>query len=77
MFLPGWEAGLFPADYSPLSEERRLAYVALTRGRRRVTITYCAFRRGFVKPSLFIGDLPAENVVHGWLHMQEGGPTLR
>ena len=77
VFLPGWEAGLFPAEYSPLSEERRLAYVALTRGRQRVTVTYCAFRRGFVKPSLFIDDLPAENVVHGWLHMQEGSSTLR
>jgi len=73
VFLPAWEAGLFPADYSDMGEERRLAYVALTRGRLRVTVSYCAFRRGFTKASCFIEDLPAENVVHGWLHMPQGG----
>ena len=56
-----------------MGEERRLAYVALTRGRQRVTVSYCAFRRGFTKASCFIEDLPAENVVHGWLHMPHGG----
>ncbi len=56
-----------------MEEERRLAYVALTRGRLRVTVSHCAFRRGFTKPSVFIEDLPAENVVHGWLHMPQGG----
>jgi len=71
VFLPAWEAGLFPADYSDMGEERRLAYVALTRGRQRVTVSYCAFRRGFTKPSVFIEDLPAENVVHGWLHVPQ------
>jgi len=73
VFLPGWESGLFPADYSDMGEERRLAYVALTRGRLRVTVSHCAFRRGFTKASCFIEDLPAENVVHGWLHMPQGG----
>ena len=62
------------SDYSDMGEERRLAYVALTRGRLRVTVTYCAHRRGFTKPSLFIEDLPAENVVHGWLHSD--GPSI-
>lgn len=70
VFLPGWEAGVFPADYSDISEERRLAYVALTRGRLRVTVTHCAYRKGFTKPSLFIEYLPAKDVVHGWLHAQ-------
>ena len=70
VFLPAWEAGLFPADYSDMGEERRLAYVALTRGRLRVSVTYCAYRRGFTKPSLFVEDLPVDNVVHGWLHAQ-------
>ncbi len=73
VFLPGWESGLFPADYSDMGEERRLAYVALTRGRLRVTVSHCAFRRGFTKASCFIEDLPAENVVHGWLHEPQGG----
>ena len=70
VFLPAWEAGVFPAEYSSISEERRLAYVGLTRGRERVTVTYCAFRRGFTKPSLFIDDMPADHIVHGWLHGQ-------
>ena len=56
-----------------MGEERRLAYVALTRGRLRVTVSYCAFRRGHVKASRFIEDLPAENIVHGWLHSQQDG----
>jgi DNA helicase-2/ATP-dependent DNA helicase PcrA len=73
VFLPAWESGLFPADYSDMGEERRLAYVALTRGRLRVTVSYCAFRRGSTKVSCFVEDLPAENVVHGWLHSQQDG----
>lgn len=74
VFLPAWDAAVFPADYGDLGEERRLAYVALTRGRERVAITHCSYRRGHTKPSLFIGDIPAENVVHGWLHLQRGLP---
>ena len=67
VFLPAWEAGVFPAQYGDMDEERRLAYVALTRGRQRVTVSCCAFRRGHAKPSLFIDDLPPENTVVGWL----------
>jgi DNA helicase-2/ATP-dependent DNA helicase PcrA len=67
VFLPAWEAGTFPPDYGEISEERRLGYVAITRGMRRVTITYCEFRRGYTVPSSFIDDLPAENRVLGWL----------
>ena len=68
IFLPAWEAGTFPAAYGSMGEERRLAYVAVTRGKLRVTITYAAFRKGYVKPSRFIEDLPMDHVVHGWLH---------
>jgi DNA helicase-2/ATP-dependent DNA helicase PcrA len=54
VFLLAWgEAGVFPSDYGDADEERRLAYVALTRGMRRVSIFYCGFRRGFGAPSLF------------------------
>ena len=67
VFLPAWEAGTFPPDYGDLAEERRLAYVAITRGMRRVTITHCEFRRGYTCPSSFIEDLPAANKVKGWL----------
>jgi len=53
VFLPAWEAGAFPSDYSDRDEERRLAYVALTRGMRRITISHCGFRRArpFPHPS--------------------------
>ena len=50
-----------------ISEERRLAYVAITRGMRRVTITHCDFRRGYASPSCFIADLPGESRSDGWL----------
>jgi len=67
VFLPAWEAGSFPPDYGDLPEERRLAYVAITRGMRRVTITHCDFRRGSASPSCFIADLPGESRSDGWL----------
>ena len=52
VFLPGWEEGVFPSQRSldegglaSLEEERRLAYVAITRARRRATIIHAANRR--------------------------------
>ena len=71
-FLPAWEAGVFPSDYNrDVDEERRLAYVALTRGMRRVSISYCAFRRGFGAPSLYVDDIPEEHCVRGRLRDAE------
>jgi DNA helicase-2/ATP-dependent DNA helicase PcrA len=67
VFLPAWEAGTFPSDYGELDEERRLAYVALTRAQRRITITYSGFRRGPSGPSSFIDDIPEETSIRGWL----------
>ena len=67
VFLPGLESGVFPSSFGDLAEERRLAYVALTRGMRRVTITHCEYRRGPAMPSPFIGDLPTGSVHRGWL----------
>lgn len=61
VFLPAWEAGVFPSDYGDPEEERRLAYVALTRGMRRVSISHCGFRRGFATPSVFIDEIPEEH----------------
>ncbi|TXL71579.1 hypothetical protein FHP25_29730 [Vineibacter terrae] len=70
VFLPGWEEGLFPNQralddkgVSGLEEERRLAYVALTRARRNVHVSFAANRRVFNQwqaaiPSRFIGELP-------------------
>ena len=67
VFLPAWEAGLFPPDYGDRSEERRLAYVAITRGMQRISISHCEFRRGYTAPSCFIDDIPHQHRVDGWL----------
>ena len=71
VFLPGWEDGLFPharslEDEDGLEEERRLAYVGLTRARNRAYITYTGFRRmpqgGKPSyPSQFVHELPKEH----------------
>ncbi len=74
VFLPGWEEGLFPHQRSlednglaGLEEERRLAYVGLTRARREAKIYYAANRRvrGLWQtslPSRFIQELPADHI---------------
>lgn len=74
VFLPGWEEGLFPHPRSleesgraGLEEERRLAYVGITRARQEVTITYAANRqvRGLWQPaarSRFVEELPTNHV---------------
>jgi len=75
VFLPAWEAGVFRPDYGDPAEERRLAYVAITRGMRRVTISYCDYRRGPATPSFFIDDIPAPHRVSGWLHQLGATPV--
>src|SRR3546814_1024140 len=52
VFLPGWEEGLFPhqraldeSGTAGLEEERRLAYVGLTRAKKRAYVSYAASRR--------------------------------
>ncbi len=74
VFLPGWEEGLFPnqraldeGGVKSLEEERRLAYVGLTRARRRAVVSYAANRRIYTNwqssiPSRFIEELPDTNV---------------
>ncbi|MEO5806994.1 UvrD-helicase domain-containing protein [Devosia sp.] len=74
VFLPGWEEGLFPHQRSldesgraGLEEERRLAYVGITRGRKRVRISVAQNRRihGLWQsaiPSRFLDELPADAV---------------
>jgi len=74
VFLPGWEEGVFPSQRSldegglaSLEEERRLAYVAITRARRRCTILHAANRRIYGPwtssiPSRFIAELPAAHI---------------
>lgn len=74
LFLAGWEDGLFPSQRAldegglrSLEEERRLAYVAITRARERCTIVHAANRRVYGQwqsaiPSRFIAELPPEHV---------------
>ena len=74
VFLPGWEEGVFPSQraldeggLASLEEERRLAYVAITRARRRCTILHAANRRIYGQwtssiPCRFIAELPAEHI---------------
>jgi DNA helicase-2/ATP-dependent DNA helicase PcrA len=74
VFLPGWEEGLFPSQrtmdengLAGLEEERRLAYVGLTRAKIRARISFAANRRVHgswqsALPSRFITELPQEHV---------------
>lgn len=74
VFLAGWEEGLFPSQRAldeggtrSLEEERRLAYVGITRARRRATILHAANRRIYGQwtsslPSRFVAELPPEHI---------------
>jgi DNA helicase-2/ATP-dependent DNA helicase PcrA len=74
VFLAGWEEGLFPSQRAldeggnaSLEEERRLAYVAITRARRRAYILHAANRRIYGQwtssiPSRFVAELPKAHV---------------
>jgi DNA helicase-2/ATP-dependent DNA helicase PcrA len=74
VFLPGWEEGVFPSQraldeggLASLEEERRLAYVAITRARKRCTILHAANRRIYGQwtsaiPSRFIEELPEDHI---------------
>ncbi len=73
VFLPGWEEGIFPSRKSSnddeLEEERRLAYVAITRAREQVYISYAKsrFLYGHVQynyPSVFISEIIQLDSVH-------------
>ncbi|EGD59179.1 ATP-dependent DNA helicase Rep [Novosphingobium nitrogenifigens DSM 19370] len=86
VFLPGWEEGVFPSQRSldegglaSLEEERRLAYVAITRARKRCTILHAANRRIYGQwtssiPSRFIAELPEVHVVEE--SSMSGGASL-
>lgn len=76
VFLPGWEEGVFPNQRTldeggnkSLEEERRLAYVGITRARQRAIISHAANRRIYANwqtsiPSRFIDELPEEAIRH-------------
>jgi DNA helicase-2/ATP-dependent DNA helicase PcrA len=74
VFLPGWEEGLFrhqraldEGGISALEEERRLAYVGLTRAKKKAIVSFVANRRihnlwQSSIPSRFVDELPADHV---------------
>jgi DNA helicase-2/ATP-dependent DNA helicase PcrA len=76
VFLPGWEEGVFPNQRTldeggnkSLEEERRLAYVGITRARQRAIISHAANRRIYANwqssiPSRFIDELPEGTIRH-------------
>ncbi len=84
VFLTGWEEGLFPSQRTMdesgnagLEEERRLAYVGITRARKHLTISHAANRRIYNQwqsqmPSRFVAEVPADAV-----EFLDGGPYSR
>ncbi len=82
VFLPGWEEGLFPhqramdeSGRAGLEEERRLAYVGITRARRRAKLSFASNRRihGLYQsslPSRFVDELPEAHV-----EVEDTGPV--
>jgi DNA helicase-2/ATP-dependent DNA helicase PcrA len=76
VFLAGWEEGVFPSQRAldeggnaSLEEERRLAYVAITRARRKCFIVHAANRRIYGQwtssiPSRFVAELPDAHIEH-------------
>ena len=74
VFLPGWEEGVFPSQRSldetgekGLEEERRLAYVGLTRAKEEARVSFAANRQVYGRwtsqlPSRFVDELPLANV---------------
>ena len=74
VFLPGWEEGIFPNQRNideygnkGLEEERRLAYVGITRARKKLSISYVNYRKQYNYniyrsiPSRFLSELPEKN----------------
>ncbi|HEX8654561.1 MAG TPA: UvrD-helicase domain-containing protein [Allosphingosinicella sp.] len=86
IFLAGWEEGVFPSQraldeggQASLEEERRLAYVAITRARRKCFIFHAANRRIYGQwtssiPSRFVAELPDAHIEQE--HTMSGGESL-
>jgi DNA helicase-2/ATP-dependent DNA helicase PcrA len=83
VFLPGWEEGLFPHQKSleekgdsALEEERRLAYVGITRAKKEVYLSF-AMKRSYhgewmdALPSRFVNEMPGDNVEKNEISINE------
>jgi DNA helicase-2/ATP-dependent DNA helicase PcrA len=84
VFLPAWEDGIFPNDKAikdgGMEEERRLAYVAITRARRRVIITNTMSRvifgsRQYYPPARFISEMDSHYLDFGGRAPRYNAPT--
>ncbi|HEU5471580.1 MAG TPA: DNA helicase PcrA [Actinophytocola sp.] len=83
VFLTGWEDGVFPhlralSDPAELAEERRLAYVGITRAQRRLYVSRAIVRSSWGQPvanppSRFLDEVPAELV--DWRRVQPTRPA--
>ena len=88
VFLPGWEEGVFPSQRTidesgavGLEEERRLAYVGITRARKNLYISFASSRRIHGQwqsaiPSRFVHELPPENIVEDMAQGMSSGLGL-
>jgi DNA helicase-2/ATP-dependent DNA helicase PcrA len=90
VFLPGWEDGLFPSQRSMdengqagIEEERRLAYVGITRAKKKLFISFAQNRRLYNQwqttiPSRFIDEIPDEvcDVSRGTYFAKPKKPTM-
>jgi DNA helicase-2/ATP-dependent DNA helicase PcrA len=91
VFLVGLEDGLFPhsrslSDSSDIEEERRLAYVAMTRAEKYLYVTHAVKRRVYgeelaSEPSQFLNEMPLELIDdlsrgRSWLSFARGSQTL-
>ncbi len=86
VFLPGWEEGVFPSQRSmdeggtkAVEEERRLAYVGITRARRSATVLHAANRQVYGQwtaaiPSRFVSEIPPAHAAVS--STMSGGPSL-
>jgi DNA helicase-2/ATP-dependent DNA helicase PcrA len=82
VFCTGWEDGVFPhmralGDPTELAEERRLAYVAITRARKRLYVSRAITRSAWGQPSMnpasrFLDELPPDLV--DWRRLEPSSP---
>jgi DNA helicase-2/ATP-dependent DNA helicase PcrA len=85
VFLTGWEEGVFPhmralGDPAELAEERRLAYVGITRARRRLYLSRAIVRASWGQPSAnpasrFLDEIPADLIEWRRLEPSRSGPS--
>ena len=73
VFLPGWEEGTFPSHRavedrhnSGIEEERRLAYVGITRACKDLFISYTRYNHTYAQRSRFISELPKKSIQIIW-----------